>query len=277
MWAKILTMRLIGGALLGLIAATAAYAAEPTGEIVLMAYPRAFQDNYTKTVIEPFMKAYPGAKVIYNAPVNPAQMLGMLGAQKAKPEADVVIIDFSVSRVANKEGLFEKFDAAAVPNFVDIYDEARMPDGWGPGITFDNLVMIYNAELVKPAPTGVKDLLDPANKGKIAFSPAPNVIGISLQIVVAKHLGLDYKGSPDPVIETLKKIAPNVQTWHATPDNYTIVINGAVSYGIGWNPPPQLYSDNSDGQLKSIVIQDAGFLYMHTHRLVVCGWHARPQ
>src|SRR5260370_5345352 len=272
-----LVARMMCGVLLGLIGVAGAAAAEPTGEIVLMGYPGAFQDNYTKTVIEPFMKAHPVVKVIYSAAGNSAQMLGMLRAQKAKPEADVDIIDFSVSRVGNKEGLFERFDATSVPNLADIYDEARMPDGWGPGITFDNLVMIYNAELVKPAPTGIKDLLDPANKGKIAFSPAPNVIGISLQIVVAKYLGLDYKGSPDPVIETLKKIAPNVQTWHATPDNYTMVINGAVSYGIGWNPPPQLYSDNSDGQLKSIVIQDAGFLYMHTHRLVVCGWHARPQ
>src|SRR5260221_12870435 len=169
-------------------------------------------------------------------------MLCIVLDEKGKPDADVVIIDFSVSRVGNKEGLFEKFDAAAVPNFADIYDEARMPDGWGPGITFDNLVMIYNAELVKPAPTGGKDLLDPANKGKIAFSPAPNVIGISLQLVAAKHLGLDYKGSADPVIETLKRIAPNVQTWQATPDNYTMVINGAVSDGIGWNERPQLHS-----------------------------------
>jgi len=208
-----LVARMMGGVLLGLIGAAAvAAAAEPTGEIVVMGYPGAFQDNYAKTVIEPFMKAHPGVKVIYNAAGNSAQMLGLLRAQKAKPEADAVIMDFSVSRVGNKEGLFEKFDAASVPNFADVYDEARMPDGWGPGITFDNLVMIYNAELVKPAPTGIKDLLDPANKGKIAFSPAPNVIGIALQIVVDKHLGIDYKGTTDPAIETLKKIAPNVQT-----------------------------------------------------------------
>src|SRR5438876_473783 len=96
--------------LLGLVgAATGAAAAEPSGEIVLMGYPGAFQDNYTKTVIEPFMKAHPGVKVIYNAAGNSAQMLGMLRAQKAKPEADAVIMDFSVSRVGNKEGLFEKF------------------------------------------------------------------------------------------------------------------------------------------------------------------------
>ena len=111
---------MIGGVVLGLIGA--ATAAEPTGEIVLMGYPGAFQDNYTKTVIEPFMKAHPGVKVIYNAAGNSAQMLGMLRAQKAKPEADVVIIDFSVSRVGNKEGLFEKFDATSVPNLADIYD-----------------------------------------------------------------------------------------------------------------------------------------------------------
>ena len=77
-----------------------------------------------------------------------------------------------------------------------------------------------------------------------------------------------YKGSADPMIETLKKIAPNVQTWQATPDNYTMVINGAVSYGIGWNARAQLYSDKSDGKLKSIVMQDGGVLDMDTINLV---------
>src|SRR5271168_3113764 len=102
-------------------------AAEPTGEIVLMAYPGAFQDNYMKAVVEPFMKAHPGVKVIFNAGGNSAQMLGLIRAQKGSPQVDVSIMDFSVSRIANKEELFSKLDRAEVPNLADIYDEARMP------------------------------------------------------------------------------------------------------------------------------------------------------
>jgi putative spermidine/putrescine transport system substrate-binding protein len=242
--------------------------AEPTGEIVLMAYPGAFQDNYMKAVVEPFMAAHPAIKVIYNAGGNSAQMLGLIRAQKGSPQIDVSVMDFSVSRIANKEELFSKLERSDVPNLADIYDEARMPGDMGPGIDFDNLVMLYNPETMKPAPTGIKDLLDPANKGKLVFSPAPNVIGISLQIVVAKSLGSDYKAPIDPVIDTLKKIALQIQTWQATPDNYTMIINGAAGLGIGWNARAQFYTDKSGGKLKSIVMKEGGVLDIDTINLV---------
>lgn len=245
-----------------------ATAAEPSGTVVLMAYSGAFQDSYMKSVIEPFMKLHPTIKIVYSPAGSSAQMLGMLRAQKASPQFDVDIMDFSVSRVANKEGLFSKLDQSMVPNLADIYDEARMPDDGGPGLTFDNLVLVYNPNVIKPAPTGIKDLLDPANKGKVVFSPAPNVIGIALQLVVDKYLGVDYKGSSDPAIETLKKIAPQVQTWQPTPDEYTMVINGAAGMAVAWNARAQLYSDKSEGKLKSIVMSDGGILDMDTINLV---------
>ncbi|HZS85626.1 MAG TPA: ABC transporter substrate-binding protein [Stellaceae bacterium] len=267
---RILGPKLVLAALIALSPCLAAPspAAEPSGDIVLMAYPGAFQDNYVKAVVEPFMKAHPGVKVTYNPGGNSAQMLGLLRAQKANPQVDVAIIDFSVSRVGNKEGIFSKLDRKDVPNLADIYDEARMPGDMGPGITFDNLVMLYGPDQVKPAPTGIKDLLDPKNKGKIGFSPAPNVIGIALQIVVAKAIGVGYKAPIDPVIAELKKIAQNVQTWQATPDNYTMIINGALALGIGWNARAQFYADKSGGKVKSIVMQEGGILDMDTINLV---------
>ncbi len=243
-------------------------AAAPSGEIVLMAYSGTFQDNYTKAVVEPFMAANPGVKVIYNPGGSSAQMLGMLRAQRSHPQIDVDIMDFSVSRVANKEGLFRKFTPAEVPNMADVHDQAKMPGDWGPGITFDNLVMIYSPQNVKPAPTGIPDLLDPKHKGRIAFSPAPNVIGIALQIVVAHYLGLDYKGSPDPEIELLKKIAQNVQTWNAMPDNYTMVINGDIDIGIGWNARSQDYKNRAPGKIEAITMAQGSILDMDTINLV---------
>jgi putative spermidine/putrescine transport system substrate-binding protein len=52
-------------------------------------------------------------------------------------------MDFSVSRVANKEGVFAKLDTTMVPSLADIYDQAKMPNDGGPGLDFDNLVLIY--------------------------------------------------------------------------------------------------------------------------------------
>ena len=166
-------------------------------------------------------------------------------------------MDFSLSRVANAEGLFAPLDRAGVPNLADIYDQARMgtaPGGeWGPGIDFDNLVLLWG-DTAAPPPKGIADLMNPANKGKIAFSPLPNVIGTAVQILTAKYLGLDYKGPDDPVIAALKKIGANVQTWQATPDNYTMIINGALGIGVGWNARAQFYADKSGGKVKSAAV-----------------------
>jgi putative spermidine/putrescine transport system substrate-binding protein len=249
-----------------LTALTPAWAADPSGEIVVMGYSGAFQDNYMKAVVEPFMKEHPSIKVTFSPGGNSAQMLGLFRAQKSNPPADVSILDFTVSRIGNAEGLFVKLDPAKLPNLKDVLPEGQM-DGFGPGFTFDNLVMIYNPDVVKP-PTGVGDLLDPANKGKVVFSPAPNVIGIALQIVVAKSLGQDFKAPIDPSIDALKKVAENVQTWQATPDNYTMIINQAAGLGIGWNARAQLYADRSGGKLKSIVMKEGSILDMDTINLV---------
>jgi putative spermidine/putrescine transport system substrate-binding protein len=75
-------------------------------------------------------------------------------------------------------------------------------------------------------------ILNPGNKGKVALSAAPNVIGFALQLVVAKCLGLDYRESSDPDIAVLKKIARNVQTWNPMPDEYTMVINGDADLAV---------------------------------------------
>jgi len=249
-------------------AVASAKAADISGNIVLMAYSGAFQDSYTKAVLEPFMKAHPGVTITYSPAQGSAQMLGLLRAQKASPQVDVTIMDFSVSRVANKEGLFSKLDQSMVPNLADVYDQARMANDGGPGLTFDNLVMVYNPEIMKTPPTGIKDLVDPANKGKLVFLPAPNVVGIALQLVVDKYLGVDYKGSSDPAIGLLTKVAANVPTWQPTPDEYTAVINGTASMAVAWNARAQLYMDQAPGKIKTIVMKDGGVLDMDTINLV---------
>jgi putative spermidine/putrescine transport system substrate-binding protein len=258
-------------AMLGLLAIAAAPAhAAPAGEIVVMAYPGAFQDNYVKSVIEPFQAKFPGVKVVYSAGGNSAQMLGQLRAQRSSPQVDVSIMDFSLSRVANAEGLFAPLDRAGTPNLADIYDQARMgtaPGGeWGPGVDFDHLVLLWGDTATPPK--GIADLMNPANKGKIAFSPVPNVIGTAVQILTAKYLGVDYKGPIDPVIAALKRIGANVQTWQATPDNYTMIINGALAIGVGWNARSQFYADKSGGRVKSAVFTEGSILDMDTINLV---------
>ncbi len=66
----------------------------------------------------------------------------------------------------------------------------------------------------------------------------------------------------------LKKIAQNVQTWNAMPDNYTMVINGDIDIGIGWNARAQDYKNKAPGKIDSITMQQGSILDMDTINLV---------
>eukprot|EP01031_Cornospumella_fuschlensis_P011268 gene11268-13781_t len=85
-------------------------AAETT--VTLMAYSGLFQERYTKAVVEPFMKAHPDIKITYFPVNSSAAMLGNARAQKAAPQADVVIMDVSVSKAGTDEGLV-RYDPAS--------------------------------------------------------------------------------------------------------------------------------------------------------------------
>src|SRR5438552_1747122 len=83
------------------------------------------------------------------------------GPQTASPQTDVVIMDVSVQKVENDEGLYAQLDPAQVPSLAELFDQAKVaPNNLGPAVTFDHMTLIYGAEAVKPAPTGFKNLFD---------------------------------------------------------------------------------------------------------------------
>ena len=118
-------MKYLAGAALALaLSSQASFAQQKT--VTLMAYSGLFQERYMKAVVEPFMKANPDIKVEYFPLPNSAQMLGSLRAQKAAPQADIVIMDVSVSKAATDENLFLKIDEKNVPAVAELYPTARI-------------------------------------------------------------------------------------------------------------------------------------------------------
>jgi putative spermidine/putrescine transport system substrate-binding protein len=245
--------------------AAPAIAQEPAGEITLVAYSGIFQDNYTAAVVNPFMQRFPRIRVNYFAAANSAAMLGSLRAQKAAPQSDVVILDVSVQKAANDEGLFARLDPALVPNLAQLNELGRPThEGMGPAVTFDHLVLLYNRELVQPPPRTWTDLWDPRLKGQIAITAAPDIQGLALTILINKINGVDYKSSIDGAIRKLRELAPSVQTWNPNPDQYTLVINGTAKAAIGWNARSQIYSDQSQGKLGVLLPEDGTVFQINT-------------
>jgi len=60
-----------------------------SGEITLVSYAGVFQDNYTATVIEPFLRRFPNVRINYFPGGTSAQMLGTVRGQRSDPLTDV--------------------------------------------------------------------------------------------------------------------------------------------------------------------------------------------
>lgn len=258
---------LAGAALAFALSAPAAFAQQKT--VTLMAYSGIFQERYTKAVVEPFMKANPDIKVEFFGVQNSAQMLGTLRAQKASPQVDVVIMDVSVSKAATDESLFTKIDEKNVPAVADLYPAARIPDVAGVAVTFDNLVLIYNSDVIREAPKSWLDLADKKYAGKVAFNGMPDIQGLSLVLILDKARGgTNYLSNVDKGIAAVGEIAPNVLTWDPKPDVYQAIILGQANLGVAWNARSQVNADVSGGKLKATLPVEGSAFQINTINLV---------
>ena len=256
---------LASAALLALSAA----GAQAQTTVTFTAYSGLFQDRYQAAVVDAFNKSQNEVKVVYSPVQNSAQMLGLLRAQKAAPQMDIVIMDIAVSKAGTDEGLFEKLDEASIPALKDLHAMARSPDIAGAGVTFDNLVLIYNTDQVKEAPKSIMALADAAWKGKVVIPGFPDIQGLSLVMILdKKNGGTGVAGKFEKGIDAMAPIAPMVQTWEPKPEVYAPVINGQAAIGIGWNARAQVNSDTSGGKLKAVIPEEGSVFQINTINLV---------
>lgn len=239
-----------------------------SGQITLMSYAGIFQDNYTKAVVEPFLAANPGVKVNYAPGGTSAQMVGSVRAQKADPQIDVVIMDVTTSSIGNIEGLFEKLTPAEFPVLEELAPEARAAGGeFGPAVTFDHLVLVYDTQNLKPPITKLADLWRPDLKGQIALSAPPNIQGLALTAMVEKMEGGDHRKSIDAAMKRLKELAPSVNTFEPNPDGYSLILNGVAKVATGWNARSQLYGDQSGGKIGTLLPPEGSVFQINTINL----------
>ena len=237
--------------------------------ITLVSYPVLFQERYTKAVIEPFEAENPDVKVSYFAQATSAQMLGTLRAQKSAPQSDVVILDLGVSKAGTDEGIFTPLDPAEITNIADLYPNARVPGLAGVVVTFDNLDLIYNSNLVTTRPDSWLVLADHAYAGKVVIPAMPDIIGLGLTVLLDKiEGGTDPMHNLDKGIAEMGKIAPGVQTWDPRPEVYAPIVSGQAALGVGWNARAQLNKDLSDGRLQPVLPKEGSLFQANTINLV---------
>jgi len=240
---------------------------EEGSEVTLLAYSGIFQDNYQRAVVEPFMRENPDVTVNYQPSDTSAQSLAQLRSQGGRAY-DVAIMDVSVAATGNDEGVFARLDPELVPNLDNLVPEAQTPDGFGPSVTFDNLSLIYNTEMVPQPPTSWNALWNPDFDNQVIVPAPPDIQGLALTVIVDEMEGANYKETIDPAIERLQKLAPLVQTWEPKPDQYTIVTAGNAAVAVGWNARSQLYADQSDGRMAVALPEEGSVFQENTINLV---------
>lgn len=242
-------------------------AAETT--ITIAGYGELFGKMYDEAVIAPFMAAHPDIKVEYYPSSSSAQILGTLRAQKASPEVDVAIMDMGVAKAGTDEGLFVPVDASVSPHVAELYPQARVAGIAGVGLTFDNLVLLYDKEKVSPAPTSWRAYWDPAMTRRISLSAPPEILGLSLTVIVEKmDGGADFKASTARAIADLGKLAPNVLTWDPKPDAYAPITSHQALLGLGWNARAQYYSALPGTNIAAVLPAEGSVLQINAINLV---------
>lgn len=226
--------------------------------VVLTAYSGIFQENYMKAVVEPFMKANPDITVEFYGMPNSAQMLGTLRAQASAPQIDIAIMDVSVAKAATDEGLFAPIDESVSKHLADLYPQAKYEGVNAVGVTFDNLILLYNTDKVQEKPTSWNALWDEKYAKNVSIPAVPDIQGTTLTIITNKLAGgADYTESVEAGLKRLEELAPLVQTWEPRPDVYQPISSGTAAIGIGWNARAQVYADLSDGKL-GVVLPEEG-------------------
>ena len=257
------TRRRLGTGVLGvaLAAPWVRRAAAAERSIMFAGYSGIYQDNYQAAVIDPFMKKHPDIKVGYFGMSTSAAILGTLRAQKAAPQIDVAMMDVTIAKAGTDDGLFDALDPAAIPSINQLAKNALWPGVAGAALTFDNLVLLYAPETVKPAPTSWKVLWDKAYAGQIAIPGVPDIVGVGMVLMANKiYGGGDYRQSTEKGIVAVADMAPGVLSWDPRPDPYSFITNGQAALGVGWNARGQLYSQQSGGKLAA-VLPDEGSLF----------------
>jgi len=236
-------------------------------EVNVLGYAALFEDQYTAAVIDEFNASQDDVVVNFVPSQNSAEMLGKLRSESSSPTVDVAIMDASVAHTGNQEGLFSKLSEEDVPNLANVVDLGKNADGFGPAVTFDNLVVLYNTAAVKTPPQGIEDLWD-APENSVSIPAPPDIQGHTLTALTANILGTDYRKSIDPAIDRLSELAPLVNTWEPVPDVYQPVISGTSQYGVGWNARAQYFAEDSDGAMGVVQPDDGIGFQINTINLV---------
>ncbi|HET8679825.1 MAG TPA: extracellular solute-binding protein [bacterium] len=183
-----------------------------SGEIVMISYAGPSQEPHRFYLVEPFERTRPGMKVRlvpdeageYVARVQAAAAAGRPSPVDLAPNGEPPHL-----RLIGL-GLLERTNTELVPNLKHVHSAfVEKSQGYGVPATYSLIGIAYNTKKVSKAPTGWKDLWDPAYRGKVGLTSTASNLGLGFLVATAKHNGGD-EGNLDPAWQAIKQLQPFV-------------------------------------------------------------------
>lgn len=164
-----------------------------------------------------------GVHVVHDAFNSEQEMLTKL---RTNPGVyDVVLINSIYNAEAAKGGLIEPIETGKLTNYADLTPTFRdhaylQTDGkpfgvpWVWGVT----AVAVNADKVKPVPTSIKMLWDPAFKGKVALRD--DAIEVVQLAAIASGQDMNHPADLAKISELLKGMKPQIKTFWSSEDEW---------------------------------------------------------
>lgn len=177
--------------------------------------------------------------------------------------ADLIYLSDIFSQIGIHDGVFEKIDAAALPNLAQLYPIARAPqgEGWGPAYTLGRVGVVYDGAKVNPGISTWKDLWKPAFRNHLTIPGYPTTAGPVNVLIAAKVAGVDAYADPKAAFASLAALKPNVVKSYSTGSELVNLFStGEVVAAIAQDftfasikkaIPTAIWADLSDGAFAS--------------------------
>lgn len=166
---------------------------------------------------------------------NSVQLAARIRAAGGQSGMDVVYLDNSLATQLNNEHLLQPIDVSKLASAPDIAKQA-----FGPGNSYVNFmtaatVIVYNPDVVKPAPTSWNDLFDPKWYGRVAIGDITGTSGLHFLLAVNRMKGGSYDNM-SPGLAALKALAPHTVTLYTQADQLVSLFQRGDVVIAPWYP-----------------------------------------
>ena len=157
------------------------------GTLIVPTLGGVWEQFWRETIAPAFEKAS-GAEVTLDVGNGRVWGANLRAAGVSIPPYSVIMTNEVFAAALRKEGFFEKLDLTKVPNYNDLYEVAKIGDGFGGLGAISPIGIGYRTDLVKTPPKAWKDLWEnPEFKGKIGLYNFANSAG-KMELLLASLL-----------------------------------------------------------------------------------------